>query len=239
MIAINRFVKEHIKATLIILVTLAGGASYAALSGKNLNFLNSFLNTSSQFDTCRTGLHYRNDVMNNVRNLLSENGGVAEEYFSAKGLSEEGLSYLLLVKYETNALMVTYRAVGGIKVKKLSRKEVTKLISGLIGADYDQTKDYFGGDSFHGTCNFMRLYNFGEQHEIKLINAPLTSKDKNEIAILSRINTLIGGEYLDDGGDFNVTQPPAELSETELEALNELTKGDLFHELRELKLKKL
>ena len=201
-------------------------------SEKGLSILSAF----SQFDTCKTGLHYRNDVMVNIRNILNKKGGVAERYFSAKGLSEEGLNYLLLVNYETDALMVTYRAVGGIKVKTLSREEGTKLISSLIGDNYGQTEDYFGGISFHGTCNFMRLYDSGIQHEIKLINAPLTNKDKNEIAILSRVNAMIKGEYIDNEDDLNIIQPPAELTETELDAFNELTKNDLFHELRELKL---
>ncbi|NQZ11909.1 MAG: hypothetical protein HRT35_32560 [Algicola sp.] len=233
MIAISQFVKEHVKTTLLILTILVGVASYAVFSAKSTYPLSYLFRINTQFDICKTGLHYRRDVLDNIQNLLNEQGGIAKQYFSVKGLSAGGLTYLLLINYETDALMVTYDATYKLKTKSLSRKEGVKRIADLVGDNFGQTQDYNGEFSYHGSCHFMRLYDGGTQHEIKLINPPYSHQDIIEIGILARAKAMINAQYGPNDA-VSIPQVADELTAAELEALDDLTGEDLFHELKYL-----
>jgi hypothetical protein len=236
---INQFVKERVKIIVILLVALISTASYVALSGKDSIFLRSLSPESYQLGTCQDGFYYRDIVMSDISDILNKNVGTAGSYFASKGLSEDGLSYLLLVNYETSSLMVTYRADGGLKAKPLTRKKSNELIADLVGDDYNETEDYFGGESFHGTCDFIRLNKLGVQHEIKLFNAPLRNNTISSLVTLSKVRALIDSEYMSIKSKSSAIHPPAELTKAELDRFESDAGGDLFHELRVLKLKKL
>jgi hypothetical protein len=228
----KKYLKEHSKiAALSIIMIIGITVSFLFPEFRNSVYSRVFP-VAHNLNICKTGMYYRADIFNSIKAELEKDNGVPDSYFAVKGLSKNGLSYLLLANYESSSKLITYLATGGLKTFPLSKDDGEKLFSSLATLDYKQAKGHYGGASFHATCDFIRINDSLKQYDFEILNA--SSNEANPaVKILMNANSFLKSRY-ESGETEHTPSLPKELDDSELTIFEKQIDGDTFFELSRL-----
>lgn len=201
---------------------------------KNIyNIYNKFYAIPTKVNICKSNMYRNYDTLNQITDLLAKKGNAYKTYIAAKGIcAETGLSYFLLINYESNSELITYSYIGGLIVENLSKSEGEKLFKDIIGSHYHMASNYYGGSISNSGCDFIRLNDSINQYDIQLINAKFTT-DNISNKILFHIKSYLNKER--KSSKILSAKGPEETNTLELRKFEELVNEDLFFELSTLK----
>ncbi|MCF6194116.1 MAG: hypothetical protein L3J46_07275 [Kangiellaceae bacterium] len=229
----QKYLKEHSKISIIaIAIIISAAASFLFSDVRNIAY-DKFFPAANNLSICKTGMYYRADIFNKIKAELKKDNGILDSYFAAKGLSKNGLSYLLLVNYESTSKLITYLATGGLKTSSLSKDEGEKLFSSLATLDYKQAKGHYGGASFHADCDFIRITDSFNQYDFEILNAS-SNEGNPAIKILMNVDSFLKSQYASEKAEVTPSLPK-ELDDSELTRFEKLIDEDTFFELSRLK----
>ena len=196
------------------------------------NITYSFISGSqSSLETCKDGMIYQSEIINDIVNELDSEAGIPESYIATKGLSSNGFRYLLIVNYKSHSKLITYYPAGGIKVKLLSKGEGKNVFSELATTEYKNAKSYYGEPMFHDNCIFIRFSDSINRYDLEVLN-PAINLDEPIIRILTKVDALLKSQYQNDSLTGTISRVSDEPSESSFDKWEDEIAEDLFFELK-------